>query len=68
MKKIFTILLVFCFSSTSLSQDNIAEIHGNFETNLQSYFVDSSIGANEPTPERILNNAYLNNFHILILQ
>ena len=60
MKKIFTILLVFCFSSKLLSQDNTAEIHGNFETNLQSYFVDSSIGANEPTPERILNNAYLN--------
>jgi len=60
MKKIFTILLVFCFSNTLLSQDNTAEIHGNFETNLQSYFVDSSIGANEPTAERILNNAYLN--------
>ena len=60
MKKIFIIILVFWFSSTLLSQDNTAEIHGNFETNLQSYFVDSSIGANEPTAERVLNNAYLN--------
>ncbi len=60
MKKKITILLLFCFSNTLLSQDNTAEIHGNFETNLQSYFVDSSIGANEPTAERILNNAYLN--------
>ena len=37
--------------------NNPLQIRGNFETNLQSYFVDSSIGAIEPTPERVLNNA-----------
>ena len=50
------------YKDLSFSKDvyNPLEIRGNFETNLQSYFVDSSIGANEPTPERVLNNAHLN--------
>ena len=45
-----------------LSQDPISEksqINGSFETNLQSYLEDESIGA-ESADEVILNNAYLN--------
>ena len=62
MKNVIILILLILSTKISLSQEdyNPLEIRGNFETNLQSYFVDSSIGANEPTPERVLNNAYLN--------
>ncbi len=60
MKRILLLTFVFISSFTLYSQDNPIEIHGNFELSMQSYSVDSTIGANEPTPERILNNAYLN--------
>ena len=57
-KKLF--IFIFLFPFVLLSQNSSLEIHGNFELNMQSYLVDSSIGADEPTPERVLNNAYLN--------
>ena len=62
MKNVIILILLILSTKISLSQENYnpLEIRGNFETNLQSYFVDSSIGANEPTPERVLNNAHLN--------
>ena len=58
MKNVIILILLILSTKISLSQENYnpLEIRGNFETNLQSYFVDSSIGANEPTPERVLNN------------
>ena len=47
MKNVFILILLILSTKISLSQENYSplEIRGNFETNLQSYFVDSSIGA-----------------------
>jgi len=60
MKKILFSIILFTSSFTLFSQDSPLEIIGNFELNMQSYSIDSAIGAVEPTPERVLNNAYLN--------
>ena len=58
MRKIlFT--LIFASPLLLLSQNNLAEIHGNFESNLQSYNNDPTIGA-EAADEIILHNAFLN--------
>ena len=62
MKNIFSLIFLIFISNFLIAQDENSslQIRGNFETNLQSYFIDSSIGAIEPTDERVLNNAYLN--------
>ena len=62
MKNIFSLIFLISISNFLIAQDENSslQIRGNFETNLQSYFIDSSIGAIEPTDERVLNNAYLN--------
>ena len=58
MRKIlFT--LIFASPLLLLSQNNLGEIHGNFESNLQSYNNDPTIGA-EAADEIILHNAFLN--------
>jgi hypothetical protein len=58
MRKIlFT--LIFASPLLLLSQNNLGEIHGNFESNLQSYNDDPTIGA-EAADEIILHNAFLN--------
>jgi len=58
MRKIlFT--LIFASPLMLLSQNNLGEIHGNFESNLQSYNNDPTIGA-EAADEIILHNAFLN--------
>ena len=58
MKRIlFT--LIFASPLLLLSQNNLGEIHGNFESNLQSYNDDPTIGA-EAADEIILHNAFLN--------
>ena len=61
MKNIFSLIFLIFISNFLIAQDENSslQIQGNFETNLQSYFVDSSIDATE-VPERVLNNAYLN--------
>ena len=62
MKNVFSLIFLVFTSNYLVAQDENSnlQIQGNFETNLQSYFIDSSIGAIEPTDERVLNNAYLN--------
>ena len=60
MKKILLTVLLIVNSFIVVSQNSNLEIHGNFEINIQSYSVDSSIGALEPTPERVLSNAFFN--------
>ena len=58
--KIFLVLsFIFISPYLLLSQNNLGQIHGNFETNLQSYTDDPSIEA-IAADEVILNNAYLN--------
>lgn len=59
MKKNLLLSFIFISPYFVFSQDNLGEIHGNFETNLQSYNEDLSIEAEE-ADEIILNNAYLN--------
>ena len=39
--------------------NNMGEIHGNFQTDLQYYTLDTSIGANVP-PQKFGNNSFLN--------
>ena len=58
MKNIFSLIFLIFISNFLIAQDENSslQIQGNFETSLQSYFVDSSIDATE-VPERVLNNA-----------
>ena len=60
MKNIFSLIFLIFISDFLIAQDENSslQIRGNFETNLQSYFIDSSIGAIEPTDERVLNKHY----------
>ena len=56
------LLWIFLFSILfyiGYSQDNNAEVYGDFNLSLQSYQEDKLIGA-ETADEIILNNAYLN--------
>ena len=59
MKKFLLLSFIFVSPYLLLSQNNLGQIHGNFETNLQSYTDDPSINA-LAADEIILNNAYLN--------
>ena len=59
LKKITYTLILSLLTLNSFSQNNISEIHGNFDLNMQSYQEDELIGA-EAADEIILNNAYLN--------
>ena len=59
MKKILLLSFIFISPYLLLSQNNLGQINGNFETNLQSYTDDPSIDA-IAADEVILNNAYLN--------
>ena len=59
MKKIFFLSIIYTISLNSISQNDISQISGNFENNLQTYNEDPSIGA-EKVDEFILNNAFLN--------
>ncbi len=63
-RNFFLFLLVFkifFFHSVRLSycQQGISGIHGNFQTDIQYYKSDSSIGAPE-VPEKVLANSFLN--------
>ena len=57
--KLFWIFLFSILCYIGYSQDNNAEIYGDFNLSLQSYQEDKLIGA-ETADEIILNNAYLN--------
>lgn len=57
-KKYFTVLLIL-FSTNTFAQQGISGIHGNFQTDVQQYKADSSIGAPE-VPEEVLANSFLN--------
>ena len=71
MKKIFTPFLslsaCFLFSTAvqaqlnlnEISNLNLGEVHGNFQTDAQYYIPDSSIGA-DPAPEKMLMNGFAN--------
>ena len=59
MKRFIITLGLITFNQISFSQENTAEIHGDFDLNLQTYSEDSQIGA-EAADEILLNNAYLN--------
>ncbi|MBT7619489.1 MAG: hypothetical protein HN594_00250, partial [Flavobacteriales bacterium] len=59
MKKNLLLSFIFISPYLLLSQNNLGQINGNFETNLQSYTDDPSIDA-IAADEVILNNAYLN--------
>ena len=60
MKKIAFLFIAFNVSFLGFSQENnLGEIHGDFDLNLQSYQEDELIGATA-ADEVILNNAYLN--------
>ena len=59
MRKIVIILTLVNCSFVSFSQENSAEIHGDFNLSLQSYQEDLLIAA-EAADEVVLNNAYLN--------
>lgn len=62
-------ILVVCFffnnqvhaqlNLNELSNLNLGEIHGNFQTDAQYYIPDSSIGA-DPAPEKMLMNGFAN--------
>ena len=58
-KKITYTFIFSILAFNSFSQNNIGEIHGDFDLNMQSYQEDELIGA-EAADEIILNNAYLN--------
>ena len=60
MKKIALFITTISMSFLGFSQENnLGEIHGDFNLNLQSYQEDLQIGA-KAADEIILNNAYLN--------
>ena len=60
MKKIALFITTISMSFLGFSQENnLGEIHGDFNLNLQSYQEDLQIGA-KAADEVILNNAYLN--------
>ncbi|MEC7646101.1 MAG: DUF6029 family protein [Bacteroidota bacterium] len=60
MKKLNFLIITISFSILGLSQENdLGNIHGDFNLNLQSYQDDLQIGA-KAADEIILNNAYLN--------
>ena len=59
MKRFLLLSFIFISPYLLLSQNNLGQINGNFETNLQSYTDDPSIDA-IAADEVILNNAYLN--------
>ena len=60
MKKIALFITTISMSFLVFSQENnLGEIHGDFNLNLQSYQEDLQIGA-KAADEIILNNAYLN--------
>ena len=59
LQKITYTFIIAFFALNSLAQNNIGEIHGDFDLNMQSYQEDKLIGA-EAADEIILNNAYLN--------
>ncbi len=65
MNKFFIIISIILFSFVANAQENIkdyGQIHGNFETIIQSYQVDTIIGidsADVPN-EKVLSNSYLN--------
>ncbi len=43
--------------------NNLGEVHGNFQSNVQYYVPDSTIGA-EPVPEKVLMNGFANIIYI----
>ena len=60
MKKLTLLIAIIYIPFIGLAQENnLGEIHGDFNLNLQSYQEDLTIGA-EAADEIILNNAYLN--------
>ncbi|MCD4791693.1 MAG: DUF6029 family protein [Bacteroidales bacterium] len=65
MNKFFIIISIILFSFLAKAQENkkdYGQIHGNFETIIQSYQVDTIIGidsADVPN-EKVLSNSYLN--------
>lgn len=54
----FLLLISFCFSAFTYGQ-NIGQIHGNIQTDVQYYNPDSLIGA-PVVPEKMLMNGYAN--------
>lgn len=63
MKRSLVLSFIFISPYLLLSQNNLGQINGDFETNLQSYTDDPSIDA-IAADEVILNNAYLNILYI----
>jgi hypothetical protein len=61
-KRISSIFIIVLLVNNSYSQNNIGEVHGDFNLNLQSYLEDETIGA-KAADEIILNNAYLNIYY-----
>ena len=59
MRTLLLIILLVTSPYIILSQNNLPQINGSFETNLQTYQDDDAIGANAPD-EAVLNNAFLN--------
>jgi len=65
MNKKFIIIIIFCLPFLAFAQDDskdYGQIHGNFETIIQTYRVDTIIGIDsaDVPREKALSNSYLN--------
>jgi len=60
-KELFLSLLVITAMFSSKAQNiETGQLHGNFQTDIQNYYKDSSIGANKVPNEIVLMNSYAN--------
>ncbi|MCX6257894.1 MAG: DUF6029 family protein [Bacteroidia bacterium] len=56
---IFTIIF-FVVTGTYAQTENQGQFHGNFQTDIQTYYKDTTIGANTVPAEKMLMNSYAN--------